>query len=83
MCYDCKFYDCAFRRYGGGCDVGLLEDPKTPIESNPFDWASFRNEAAKDILCSLLQGPYTRTAVVDESVRMADELIEKLKEEKK
>jgi hypothetical protein len=53
------------------------------------DWSSFRREAAKDILCSVLAGGVANGAtgfdaqseiLVSISIQIADELIAKLKE---
>lgn len=47
-----------------------------------FDWQSFRAEAAKDILCSLIlddRVPITKEQVTN-SIWLADELIKQLKE---
>ena len=48
-----------------------------------FDWQSFRAEAAKDILCSMIQGGYGQDRIEHQSelaVKYADSLISKLKE---
>ena len=53
------------------------------VSANNFDWQSFRAEAAKDILCSIIQGGYAESRIEYQSelaVRYADELIKKLKE---
>ena len=48
-----------------------------------FDWQAFRAEAAKDILCSMIQGneSYDTLYVIHHAVEMADELIKQLKDE--
>lgn len=54
-----------------------------------FDWQSFRNQAAKDILCATLSGGTASGAIgileqkeliVEGSIEIADELIKQLKE---
>ena len=48
-----------------------------------FDWQSFRAEAAKDILCAMIQGGYAESRIEYQSalaVRYADTLILRLKE---
>jgi hypothetical protein len=52
-------------------------------EESPFDWQSFRAEAAKDILCAIINcNPVKYLAsidfVVDQSVIAAGKLIERL-----
>lgn len=52
-------------------------------EENDFDWQSFRAEAAKDILCSMIQGGYAESRIYSHAalaVKYADSLIAKLKE---
>jgi hypothetical protein len=49
---------------------------------NDFDWQSFRAEAAKDILCSLISDgsiPITNESVA-KSIELADKLVKQLKE---
>ena len=51
--------------------------------ANNFDWQFFRAEAAKDILCSMIQGGYGQDRIIHQSelaVKYADELITQLKE---
>ena len=53
------------------------------FDNDNVDWQSFRAEAAKDILCAMIQGgyDYSRTKSQSElSVKYADELIKQLKE---
>ena len=48
-----------------------------------FDWQSFRNQAAKDILCSIIQGGYAESRIKYQSevaIKYTDELIKQLKE---
>jgi hypothetical protein len=51
---------------------------------NDFDWQSFRAEAAKDILCHLLNDRYSgdgdNNSFVMQAIGIADELIKQLKE---
>ena len=49
------------------------------------DWQSFRREAAKDILCALVSDGRTTVngASVTASIKLADELIKQLREERK
>lgn len=61
-----------------------LEDmPQGVLYYEESEWAKFRREAAKDILCALISDG--RTSVNAESVKnsiaLADELIKQLKEE--
>ena len=59
-----------------------LEFIETPPKLKPeTDWSAFRREAAKDILCALLQNSYHKYTVVSTAMSMADELIKQLKEE--
>ena len=51
------------------------------------DWADFRREAAKDILCALVSMPsiweeYPIKSLAKSAIMQADELIKQLKEEK-
>lgn len=62
------------------------------IEYNTVDWSSFRREAAKDILCSVVANPgrighveygskdYRQSEYVRFAINCADELIKQLKE---
>lgn len=77
-CKDCKAEGCPFRCYTeeGECSYD-------DISVNNFDWQSFRAEAAKDILCSIIQGGYAESRIEYQSklaVKYADELIKHLKE---
>jgi hypothetical protein len=50
-----------------------------------FDWQSFRTEAAKDILCAMLNTRYydneqRKQGCVEEAIYFANELIKELKE---
>ena len=54
------------------------------VSANNFDWQSFRAEAAKDILCSIIQsGYYGEDRIAHQSelaVGYANELVKQLKE---
>lgn len=54
------------------------------LDSDNIDWQSFRAEAAKDVLCAIIQsGYYGEERIVHQSelaVKYTDELIKKLKE---
>ena len=58
-------------------------------ESEPTDWSAFRREAAKDILCALLGHKdsgvgtfsFNPNAKVESAIAIADELINRLKQE--
>ena len=45
-----------------------------------FDWQSFRNQAAKDILCAMIAKFGTSDIDMNDVVKWADSLISKLKE---
>ena len=76
-CKDCNNFGCSYRKSFEKCfyqDDYLDED---------FDWQSFRAEAAKDILCAMIQGGYGQDRIEHQSVlavKYADELITQLKE---
>lgn len=57
--------------------------------ANDFDWQSFRNQAAKDILCHTLSGGIAigaagilekKELIVEGSIELANELVNQLKE---
>lgn len=54
--------------------------PDTP-DWDKTDWSSFRREAAKDILCAILQRQYEVMRPVEHAIGIANELIKQLKEE--
>ena len=59
-------------------EVELIQD-----KTDDFDWQSFRAEAAKDILCAIIQGGYAGSRIEYQSmlsVMYADELVKQLKE---
>ena len=63
----------------------MLEDENDNF-SNSFNWQSFRNQAAKDILCAMISSTtycFTESTIdshTDRAIRFADNLISKLKE---
>lgn len=66
-----------------GDDVEIVEEDKP---KDTTDWAAFRREAAKDILCSMVRGGYGRGREKEQAklaVEYADELIKQIKEEQK
>lgn len=83
-CNDCKEYGCPNRNVIDTRECFYTYD--LPKKSD-FDWQSFRAEAAKDILCSVLQtdgvgdigSKYVQNCVMA-SLLFADELIKQLKE---
>lgn len=62
-------------------EVGFL-NPYEQYMEDCDDWSSFRREAAKDILCSLIQAGVDDAwrNVVPTAIKGADELIKQLKE---
>ena len=53
-------------------------------QENPVDWSSFRREAAKDILCSMIEArkPVTfQPVLIGDALRYTNALIEQLKQE--
>lgn len=76
-CKDCNVIGCPNR--GSNAVFGK---PCTIINQDSFDWQSFRNQAAKDILCALIHK--TDNIIGKDSVGYAilitDELIKQLKE---
>lgn len=47
-----------------------------------FDWAKYRNDATRDVLCALLNSNYhgyDNQAFVKQAVRIVDELVKQLK----
>ena len=64
-------------------EVGFLNPYEQYIE-DCIDWAAFRREAAKDILCAMIHHQNsTDPTEVSIAIDIADELIKQLKEEKK
>lgn len=77
-CKDCTLFGCQYRTTNVEKDCYYEQ-----WTAKEFDWQSFRAEAAKDILCAMIQGgyDYSRTKSQSElSVKYADELIKQLKE---
>lgn len=65
-------------------EIELIQD-----KTNDFDWQTFRNQAAKDILCAafpnikLIDGDNIQQLIknaISNSIKVADELIKQLKE---
>lgn len=54
--------------------------PQETEQSSSFDWQSFRAEAAKDILCAMINHFGTSSIDMDDVVKWTDSLISKLKE---
>lgn len=44
------------------------------------DWDSFRREAARDILCAIISDKWATKSTVERAVKLADELVNELKE---
>lgn len=74
-CKDCNNYACPERSNG---EMGCIFQQWTAKE--PFDWQSFRNQAAKDILCAMIAKFGTSSIDMNDIVKWADSLIAKLKE---
>lgn len=76
-CKDCTVYYCQYRTTDAEKDC-YYEQWNA---KEPFDWQSFRAEAAKDILCAMIaRGEKVKSIVVDIAIDGADELIKQLKE---
>lgn len=77
-CKDCYKEGCSQRAYTDDAECVLQQ-----WTAKQFDWQSFRAEAAKDILCAIIQsGYYGEDRIVHQSelaVKYTDELIKKLK----
>lgn len=57
--------------------------PQETEQSSSFDWQSFRAEAAKDILCAMIQSNYNKNrsgSDVEIAIKYADSLVNQLKE---
>lgn len=64
-------------RFGSPCDGEwkIIEG-----SDGGFDWVKFRNDTARDVLCSLINGmEYERQMCVAEAITIADELVKQLK----
>jgi hypothetical protein len=76
-CIDCYNEGCLQRAYTADAECVFEQ-----LETQEFDWQSFRAEAAKDILCALIPG-YNNVISperVNYSIMIVDELIKELKE---
>jgi recombinational DNA repair protein RecT len=69
-CKDCTAYDCTYRDKDGNTKCYY----ETPY------WNHFRAEAAKDILCSMINHFGTSNIDMNDVVKWTDSLISKLKE---
>lgn len=84
-CENCKDYRCMERRTAGDCVYDSVTNDKIviPLEyQQPDRWDDFRKEAAKDILCNMVNGGYDSSRIVEQTelaIRYADELIKQLK----
>lgn len=83
-CKDCTTFGCQYRTTDAEKDCYYEQ-----WAAKEFDWQSFRNQAAKDILCAVLSGGITSGMVgivpekenlVKVSTEIADELVKQLKE---
>ena len=73
-CKDCNNFGCSYRNSFEKCfyqDDYLNED---------FNWQSFRDKAAKDILCAMINHFGTSNIDMNDVVKWANSLISKLKE---
>jgi recombinational DNA repair protein RecT len=78
-CKDCN-YDCARRGEGETeCFYELEMKRQKEAEEAPY-WRKFRAEAAKDILCSMINHFGTSNIDMNDVVKWTDSLISKLKE---
>lgn len=72
-------------RFGNPCDGEwkIIEE-----SDGGFDWVKWRNDAARDVLCALLNGHespidlYENQVFVAEAINIADELVKRLKTNK-
>ena len=82
-CKDCGLYECARRGDGETeCFYDADLQASKELEEKAY-WQSFRAEAAKDILCSMIQGGYAESRIEYQSelaVKYATELVKQLKE---
>lgn len=79
-CKECTVFGCQYRTTNAEKDC-YYETQYTAKEQ--FDWQSFRNQAAKDILCTMIQGGYGQDRIEHQSelaVGYANELCNQLKE---
>ena len=70
-------------------DFNVVETKDVGIIEKPFDWQSFRAEAAKDILCVVFEEAISKgdlsairqfSELIHECILISDELIKQLKE---
>ena len=77
-CKDCYNEGCLQRAYTADAECVFEQR-----ETQEFDWQSFRNQAAKDILCSMIITPkmsdFTES-LCKIAIDYANELIKQLKE---
>lgn len=84
-CYDETGYFSGFKDGYEYYRAADLVFPDTP-DWDTTDWVAFRREAAKDILCAMLEArkPVTfQPVLIGDALRYTNALIEQLKEEKK
>lgn len=83
-CKDCYKEGCLQRAYTDDAECVFQQ-----WTAKEFDWQSFRNQAAKDILCATLSGGTAsgmigiipeKETIVKASIEIANELIKQLKE---
>lgn len=85
-CKDCTNNFCYYRTSNAEQDchyesyVPDAEVKPAIKEGDGFDWAAFRREAAKDILCSLIHDgrAYVNSETIEDAIRLADDLIAQL-----
>ena len=73
-CKDCNKEGCPHRCYFDDAECVYQWTAKV------FDWQSFRAEAAKDILCAMINHFGTSNIDMNDVVKWTDSLISKLKE---
>ena len=72
----------AFDSWGNPMEMKPEEIELIQDKTDDFDWQSFRNQAAKDILCAMLGNKRNTDFCPDKiefSIKYADELIKSLK----
>jgi hypothetical protein len=84
---ECQHIDCSIEVIPADCLIELSESFDI---KEPFNWESFRNQTAKDILCDMIRNEgvadernvddFTKDNQVKDAVLYADKLISKLKE---
>lgn len=92
-CIDCKDFTCPHRSEntgGGSCyyESGEQKEKLLTMAAEAslhyVDWSSFRREAAKEILCSMIEArkPVTfQPVLIGDALRYTNALIEQLKQE--